>query len=154
MVSRNLVAIGLSFALAACQTTQQVDQAVRNSWIGQPSEAFFSMYGPPVSRESSDASGTAYVWRGGTTGLMRPPSLAFGSAAPSQGRGSFPAIASGVSKVEAMQGFSSLPPQWVELTCEVELVADVYGNIQTLRISRDTEGEFFSFSRCAEVFGV
>lgn len=152
MVSRIFVAIGFSFVLAACQTTQQVDQAVRNSWIGQPSEAFFSMHGMPVSKESLDASGTAYVWRGGTTGLMRPPSLAFGSA-PSQ-RGSFPAMASRVSQIEAMQGFYSLPPQWVELTCEVELIADVYGNIRTLRISRDTEGEFFSFSRCAEVFGV
>jgi len=45
------------------------------------------------------------------------------------------------------------PPQQVHLVCEAQITADDQGIIQSVRISRDTEGAVFSLSRCGDIFG-
>ena len=68
-VMKNFMGIGLVVLglLAGCTTTEEANQAIQGRWIGQPSDAFFSQYGPPSSAFPLNSGGTVYTWRGGET---------------------------------------------------------------------------------------
>ncbi|MCQ8781506.1 hypothetical protein [Mangrovibrevibacter kandeliae] len=53
--------------LSGCTTTEEASQAIQSRWIGQPSDAFFSAYGPPASEFALNDGSTLYTWRGGDT---------------------------------------------------------------------------------------
>jgi hypothetical protein len=46
------------------------------------------------------------------------------------------------------------PARVEALFCEAQITADAGGMITNIEATRDTDGEGFSLSRCAEVFGV
>lgn len=156
-VMMSLVAIGL----AGCTTTEEANQAIQGRWLGQPSDAFFSQYGPPVSAFPLNAGGTVYTWRGGETvrnvpAQYRPMTQQEREFAEKQ------RSPRTVINIGGNMAVDSAPPGQVlvsparseELGCEAQITANSGGIITNIRASRDTDGEGFSFSRCAEVFGV
>ena len=44
------------------------------------------------------------------------------------------------------------PPRQLNYFCEMQIAANDQNVIESIRISRDTAGTRFSFSRCGEVF--
>ena len=155
--------------LSACQTTQEVAENMRGEWIGQPVDSFFVMNGPPVSEYALSGGGTIYTWRGGEDSFTRPAQIrsttvggqTFGSS-QTRSRTTHPGPGRTVTRsttTSASIGFPGLtqdvivrPAERVELVCEAQISVDDAGIIEQVRISRDTEGRGFSFSRCAEVF--
>ena len=161
-----VVAVGIS----ACQTTQEVAQEMRSKWIGQPVDAFFVMHGPPVSDYALSGGGTIYTWRGGEDSFTRPAQIR-STTVGGQGIGSsqthsrttHPTPGTSVTRSTTTSVSFGLPPavtqdivlrpaERVHLICEAQISVDDKGIIEQVRISRDTEGRGFSFSRCAEVF--
>ena len=161
----------IAVGLAACQTTQEVAQEMRSKWIGQPVDAFFVMHGPPVSDYALSGGGTIYTWRGGEDSYTRPAQIrsttiggqGVGSS-HTQSRTTHPAPGTTVTRSTTTSVSFGLPPtvtqdimlrpaERVYLICEAQISVDNEGIIEQVRISRDTEGRGFSFSRCAEVFG-
>ncbi len=164
-----LVAVA-AVGLSACQTTQEVAQEIRGEWIGQPVDSFFVMHGPPVSEYALSSGGTIYTWRGGEDSFTRPAQIRsttvggqrIGSS-HTRSRTTHPGPGRTVTRSTTTStsfGFPGItqdvivrPAERVELVCEAQLSVDRQGIIEQVRISRDTEGRGFSFSRCAEVFG-
>ncbi len=166
-----VIAIAIATAgLSACQTTQEVAQEMRGKWIGQPVDAFFVMNGPPVAEYALSGGGTIYTWRGGEDSFTRPAQIrtttvggqSIGSS-QTRSRTTNPSPGTTVTRsttTSASFGLPAItqdvmvrPAERVELVCEAQLAVDSAGIIEQVRISRDTEGRGFSFSRCAEVFG-
>lgn len=165
-----LVIGALALGLSGCQTTQEVAQEMRSKWIGQPVDEFFVMHGPPVSDYGLSGGGTIYTWRGGEADYTRPAQIrsttvggqTIGSS-QTRSRTTHPAPGTTVTRsttTSASIGLPALtqdimvrPAERIHLVCEAQISVDDEGIIEQVRISRDTEGRGFSFSRCAEVFG-
>lgn len=153
-----LVAAGL----AGCTTTEEANQVMQGRWIGQPSDAFFSQYGPPASEFPLNSGGTVYTWRGGET--MRNVPAQYRSmtkqekefAEKHRSPQTVINIGGGNMSVDTAPPGQVLvaPARSEELGCEAQISTNAGGIITNIRTSRDTDGEGFSFSRCAEVFGV
>jgi len=161
----------LALGLGACQTTQDAARNVRVAWVGQPVDAFFVENGPPVSSYARRDGGAIFTWRGGEASYVVPAQVqrSPGSAQPlastsrTETRVSNPSLGTQVTR-STTTSFSFGVPQpsatqvirparRVELVCEAQIAVDDEGIIESVRISRDTQGEFLSFSRCADVFG-
>lgn len=152
-----VLALGL---LAGCTTTEEANQAIQGRWIGQSSDAFFSQYGPPSSEFPLNSGGTVYTWRGGETDRNVPAQyrdMTKQEREYEKRRGG-----STIINIGGNMAMDATPPGKVllapsrteELGCEAQISTNSGGVITSIRTSRDTDGEGFSFSRCAEVFGV
>jgi len=147
--------------LAGCQTTQQTTAHLRNRWIGQPADTFFVSNGPPVSTFPRDGGGQIYTWRGGEHVTTQPATFTAVPVAPAANTGWW-ANSSAPDWWRAQATSGPRPGTYVgvlqpgrrmEYVCEARIVTDEAGTIQTIAISRDTDGVGLSFSRCAEIFG-
>ncbi|NDW05453.1 hypothetical protein GTK09_13565 [Jiella sp. 40Bstr34] len=152
-----VVALGL---LAGCTTTEEANQAIQGRWIGQSSDAFFAQYGPPVSAFDLNNGGTVYTWQGGET--ERTVSAQYRDMTKQEREFEEKRRGSTIINIGGNMGMDATPPGKVllspsrteQLGCEAQISTNSAGIITTIRTSRDTDGEGFSFSRCAEVFGV
>lgn len=165
-----VVAAVAAAGLSACQTTQEVTQEIRGQWIGQPVDSFFIAHGPPASEYALSGGGTIYTWRGGEDSFTRPAQIRTTSRGgqtigSSQTRSRTTQPTPGTTVTQSSTTSASItipdftqnvivrPAERVELVCEAQIAVDEDGIIEQVRISRDTQGRGFSFSRCAEVFG-
>ncbi|MER0239394.1 hypothetical protein [Fulvimarina sp. MAC8] len=159
---KRIMALGLAaLGLAACTTTEDANQAIQSRWTGQQSDLFFSQYGPPASTFPLNNGGTVYTWRGGETVRDVPAQY----RAMSKEERKFEEKRrnnSTIINIGGSMSMESAPPGQVlvtparteQLGCEAQITTNDRGIITNIRTSRDTDGEGFSFSRCAEVFGV
>ncbi|MAW89329.1 MAG: hypothetical protein CMJ42_22645 [Phyllobacteriaceae bacterium] len=67
-----LSAFAASAMLSACETTQEVNQTLQMTWIGQPAELFFARHGAPMQQFALQSGGVNYTWRGGQTTVTIP----------------------------------------------------------------------------------
>ncbi len=157
VLGMGLIALGL---LAGCTTTEEANQAIQGRWIGQPSDAFFSQYGPPSSAFPLNSGGTVYTWRGGET--SRTVSAQYRDMTKQEREYEEKRRGSTIINIGGNMAMDATPPGKVllspsrteQLGCEAQISTNAAGIITNIRTSRDTDGEGFSFSRCAEVFGV
>lgn len=168
---------GLGFLLltvVGCTTTEEANKAIKSQWIGQPSDAFFSRYGPPIRSFALNDGGAVYTWRGGETTrvvpaeyrTVTPPAspdpLAASTRTTTTVTNPDPGTTVTETRTTSMSiGVSPQPqqvlvrPERVEsLFCEAQISVNPAGTIANIEASRDTDGEGLSLSRCAEVFGV
>ncbi|MCC2612331.1 MULTISPECIES: hypothetical protein [Rhizobium/Agrobacterium group] len=161
----------LAMIMVGCTTTEEANQAIQSKWIGQPVDSFFTYYGPPVSSFPLNDGGTIYTWVGGETTRYIPAQYqtpqpakqdanrvmrtttetqkkADGSTVTTTKTSSF-----GISAQPAAPQMIS-PARTEDLFCELQITTGADKIIRMLRATKDTDGEGFSFSRCAEVMGV
>ncbi|ESR23185.1 hypothetical protein [Lutibaculum baratangense] len=156
-----LVAAILAGATAGCVTTEQANQAIQMQWTGQPSDAFFSAYGPPVSEYRLNDGGTLYTWRGGETQRNVPPVYRQMTEEEKKRQPAQQTIIN-VNTYGSPNWTPPPPPgqvlvspgRYEYLGCEAQIATDRQGIITSIRTSKDSDGEGLAFSRCAEVFGV
>jgi len=171
-VMGRLFALALvAFGLAACQSTEDANIGLQSRWLGQPVSQFFVENGPPVSSFELDNGSTIYTWRGGEKSYTRPAQVVTRPAGTgtstsntrSRTTTSNPSPGTTVTRTRTTStsfGFEPTvttvvrPAQTVTLVCEAQLTANQSGTITNIRISRDTEGDGFSFSRCADLFAL
>ncbi len=177
---RRLLGLGLVMVtMAGCATTQEANKAIQSRWIGQPSDAFFAAYGPPLRSFPLNNGGAVYSWRGGETTRVVPAQYQTVQPADAQPLAPNPLAQNTrttttvinpnpnttVTKTTTTSmsiGMPSGQPQQVmvrperveNLLCEAQITVDAGGTITNIQTSRDTTGAGFSLSRCAEVFGV
>ncbi|MEX6505894.1 hypothetical protein [Jiella sp. M17.18] len=149
----------LVVALAGCTTTEEANQAIQGRWIGQPSDAFFSQYGPPVSDYPLNGGGKIYTWQGGDTVRDIAPQYRPMTKQELEAQKKAPRMVINIGgngmADEAPPGQVLVSPGRSEhLGCEAQITTNPAGIITAIHTSRDTDGEGFSLSRCAEVFGV
>ena len=142
MAGKFIGTILAALTLTACQSSQEAAKLVQSEWIGQRADAFFVANGPPRDSFLRDGGGTIYTWRGGDATITRPGQLrARQTVSPTyDGRPARGAIV------------SYQPPQQLNYFCEMQIATNDQDVIESIRISRDTAGTGFSFSRCGEVF--
>ncbi|MEE2950825.1 MAG: hypothetical protein VYD57_06150 [Pseudomonadota bacterium] len=158
-----LAAIIAAVALAGCTTTQEANEALQSRWVGQPSDAFFSQFGPPATAFPLNDGGQVYTWRGGDTDRRIPAQYRMMTEQEKKNQASSPSTIINI----ALGGMSTGPSTYVppgqvlvsperteRLGCEAQIGVNASGIITSIRTTRDTDGAGFSFSRCAEVFGV
>lgn len=167
-----MAALGvLAVIVAGCATTEEANKAIQSRWIGQPVDSFFTYYGPPVSSFPLNDSGTIYTWVGGETTRYVPAQYQTpqpvnpdanrvtrtttethkkgdGSTVTTTRSSSF-----GISAQPVAPQMIS-PARTEDLFCELQITTGPDKSIRMLRATNDTDGEGFSFSRCAEVMGV
>ncbi|WP_442578139.1 hypothetical protein ACSBOB_21640 [Mesorhizobium sp. ASY16-5R] len=149
----------LAVVAAGCTTTEDANNTIRSRWIGQPSDAFFAQYGPPVRSYAMNSGGTIYTWRGGDTN--RNVSPVYRDMTDSEKDAARKNPTTVINIATDGSSFQSPPPGKVlltpgrtdQLSCEAQITTDGGGVITDIKTTRDTDGEGFSFSRCAEVFG-
>lgn len=137
-----LLVAAIAAALAGCQTTQKAAESLRSDWVGQSADSFFVANGPPVTGFPRDNGGQIYTWRGGEATSVRPGSFQTRSV-PTQ-------TLDGRRTMTTTTSYQ--PPRQFNYVCEAQIAADPQGIIETIRISRDSDGMGLSFSRCAELF--
>lgn len=137
-----LLVAAIAAALAGCQTTQKAAETLRSDWVGQSADSFFVANGPPVTGFPRDNGGQIYTWRGGEATSVRPGSFQTRSV-PTQ-------TLDGRRTMTTTTSYQ--PPRQFNYVCEAQIAADPQGIIETIRISRDSDGMGLSFSRCAELF--
>lgn len=150
-----------SLVLAGCTTTEDANNAARSRWLGQPVEAFFAAYGPPIG-DYPLSSGKIYTWRGGDKTRYIPPTYTSPEPARTVVRTETRTDGSGqtVTRTRVIQSDPFWqpqmisPPQYQQLFCELQINTDKAGVITAIRASNDTDGDGLSLSRCAEVLGV
>ena len=137
-----LLVVAIAAALAGCQTTEKAAQTLKSEWIGQSADSFFVQNGPPVTGFPRDNGGQIYTWRGGEATSVRP--------------GSFQTRTVPTQTLDGRRTTTTTttyqPPRQFNYVCEAQIVADPQGIIESIRISRDSDGMGLSFSRCAELF--
>ncbi len=156
-------------ALSGCTTTEEANTAIQSRWIGQPADAFFTRYGPPVNDFPTRDGGTIYTWRGGEKTNYIPAQYATpdnddDDFARTKTRTVTRTSDDGDEQVATTTrtsiGFSDNTPRMIsparteELFCEVQISAGTDDRITSIRASNDTTGEGLSLSRCAEVLEV
>jgi hypothetical protein len=157
MKLRLFATLAIGAALAGCTTTEDANNAIRSQWIGQPSDAFFSRYGPPVRSYAMNSGGTIFTWHGGDTSRNVAPVYRDMTDAEKDAAKRNPTtiINIGTSYQSAPPGQVLVTPGRIdELSCEAQITTNESGVITDIKATRDSDGEGFSFSRCAEVFGV
>jgi hypothetical protein len=146
-------------ALAGCTTTEEAQQVIQSRWVGQPIDAFFTQYGPPISEYPLPNGTVIYTWRGGDKTRYIPPTYTMSEPARTVVRTETRQTGSGQTVTETRviardPGWGPemiSPPQYQELFCELQITAGKWRTIMTIRASNDTDGEGLSLSRCAEV---
>lgn len=137
-----LLVAAIAVALAGCQTTQKAAETLRSDWVGQSADSFFVTNGPPVTSFPRDNGGQIYTWRGGEATSVRPGSFQTRTV-PTQ-------TLDGRRTMTTTTSYQ--PPRQFNYVCEAQIAADPQGIIESIRISRDSDGMGLSFSRCAELF--
>lgn len=159
MKSKLASLVVVALALSACTTTEEAQQVIQSRWIGQPAEAFFTRYGPPIGEFELASGNTIYTWRGGDTTRYIAPTYTSGRPAQTVVRTETRETQPGVSVTETrIVGITPgrapemiAPPRYEDLFCELQLTVDTTQMIRSIRASNDTDGEGLSLSRCAEV---
>mgnify|MGYP005849596035 CR=1 FL=1 len=170
-MARTIAALALgALALAGCQTTEDAAVGLQSRWIGQPVDRFFVENGPPLSSFQLGDGSTIYTWRGGEMSYVQPaqvistpvgPSQPLTSTTSTRTTTSRPAPGTTVTRTTTTSSSFGLTPtvttvvqpaRTVTLLCEAQITANPDGTITNVRISRDTEGDGFSLSRCADLF--
>lgn len=173
---RRFIGFGLvMLAMAGCATTEEANKAMQSRWVGQPSDAFFAAYGPPIRSFPLNNGGAVYSWRGGETTRVIPaqyqtvqpaaPAAPLASNTQTTTTVSNPNPNTTVTRTTTSSmsiGLPTVQPQQVmvrperveSLLCEAQITVDAGGVITNIQASRDTTGAGLSLSRCAEVFGV
>jgi hypothetical protein len=147
--------IAAAVVLAGCQTTEQALQTARGKWIGRPADSFFVENGPPVSSFPRDTGGHIYTWRGGETSSVIPAQFQVQQGSTQSqwshaGTGSSTTVTS--PNAPSPTTVTYRPERRFNYVCEAQITTNAQGIIESVRISRDTDGVGFSFSRCSEVF--
>ena len=143
MKTTMLAALLATAVLAGCQTTQEAAKTMRSEWVGQRADTFFVTNGPPVSSYPLDNGGQIHTWRGGEATTTRPGSF--------QTR-QMPTWTPAGQPQRSMTQTTYQPPQQINYVCEAQISVDAQGVIESIRISRDSDGMGLSFSRCGELF--
>lgn len=151
-----MVVLGMT---TACVTTEQANEAIQSQWIGQPSDLFFSNYGPPISQYALNGGGTIYTWRGGEVSRQVSPTYRAMTPQELEAQKNAPRtiinIGGNYNANQAPPGQVMVSPGRVDqLACEAQITTDASGIITNIRATRDTDGYGLAFSRCAEVFNV
>ncbi|MBD0414621.1 hypothetical protein [Oryzicola mucosus] len=159
------------FVLSGCTTTADANKQMRSDYIGRQSDAFFARYGPPSSSYKLNGGGTVYSWRGGQTTVTVPAQYKtvdtpvydpFGSTStrtsttitrPDDNTTVTETRTSRTDIRTVQQQVLVSPAREKSLFCEARITADEKGVVTDIAVSRDTDGEGLSLSRCAEVFG-
>ena len=157
---RSLLAVAMAVALAGCTTTDDANNSIQSQWIGRSTDAFFAQYGPPVRSFPMNSGGTIYTWHGGDTSRTVAPVYRDMTDAEKDAAKRGPSTIINIATDGS--SFQSAPPGKVlvtpgrsdQLSCEAQITTDVSGVITDIKATRDSDGEGFSLSRCAEVFGV
>ncbi|SJZ94081.1 hypothetical protein [Consotaella salsifontis] len=158
--ARIVVIIAMAVGVGGCTTTEEANQAIQSRWIGQSSDSFFAQYGPPVSQFSLNNGGIIYTWQGGDTQRTIPAQYRTMTKEEKKAQAKYGPRT--VINIGGGAGYNSAPPGQVlvsperteQLGCEAQITTDAKGIITNVKATRDTDGAGFSFSRCAEVFGV
>lgn len=150
------VVLSSCLALSSCVTTADAERELSQTWPGKPVDSFFMAYGPPVSSYKLSNGGVIYTWRGGRLDQRIPADYQIVRRDPFYGpyMGGPPFGPPFGPWFNDPQIVMVSPAQTVRLSCEAQITTDKAKRIQSIRISGDTEGEGFSQSRCADVFGV
>lgn len=166
------VAVLSTVLVAGCATTEDANKQVRSQYIGRSADSFFARYGAPNSSYKMNNGGTVYNWRGGETVVTIPAQYKTVETPVYDPWGSSTTRTSTTvtrpddnttvtetrttrSDMRVMQQqVMTSPAREKTLLCEARITTDEKGIITDIAASRDTDGEGFSFSRCAEVFGV
>jgi len=121
----------LSFACAACVSTQSVVNRFGQKWVGQNFDDFVLRYGMPYRKFELNNGSIAYVWNSGISSVSMPVTATtniYGNTAYTQ-----------------IHGGGS-----IRTYCEVQLITDQTGVIRQVNILKDTIG-LWATSRCHEV---
>lgn len=150
-----LVLLASCLALSACTTTSDAERGLGEAWPGKPVDSFFAAYGPPASSYKLSGGGVIYTWRGGRIDKHLPADYQIVRRDPfydpfMDGRPFGPRFRPFFDDPELVM---VSPARDVTLRCEAQITTDKAKRIVSIRISGDTEGEGFSQSRCADVFG-
>ena len=169
MKLRITLVTGALLALAGCTTTQEANTAIQSRWIGQPADAFFTRYGPPVSDFPLRDGGTLYTWRGGEKTNYIPAQYAAPETDEEDEERRMTRTVTRISDdgekevtttTRTSNGFSDATPRMIspartqQLFCEVQISTGTDDRIVAIRASNDTTGDGLSLSRCAEVLEV
>lgn len=161
----------LATIMGGCTTTEEANKAIQSKWIGQPVDSFFTYYGPPVSSFPLNDGGVIYTWVGGETTRYVPAQYQTPQPANQDANRVTRTTTETLKKADGSTvtttktssfGISAQPiaPQMIsparteELFCELQITTGADKTIRMLRATKDTDGEGFSLSRCAEVMGV
>jgi len=171
---RSHILLPLAFAVlvGACASTRDADKSAESHFLGKPSDAFFSQFGPPQSSFKLNDGGTVYTWVGGQSTVTVPPVYTTVTP-PMAGTGfgqtqttthvSNPSPGTTVTTtrshsfsigVPTTQQVVVTPAQTIQVFCAAQITTDAKGNITHIHATQDTRGAGMSMSRCAEVFGV
>ena len=124
--------------LTGCTTTKQAAEVLHSSWEGQPVDAFFVKYGPPVSQYTMADGGKIFTWIGGRADVSLP-----GSASTTTNFVGNTAVSTTTYD----------DPADIHLGCKVQIVTAKDGSITSISPVGDSIG-MWQTSRCAEIFGV
>ena len=157
---KSLFAVAMAVALAGCTTTEDANNAIQSQWIGRSTDAFFAQYGPPIRSYPMNSGGTIYTWHGGDKRRNVSPVYRDMTDAEKQAAKNNPYAVININTNGS--SYESVPPGKVlltpgrvdDLSCETQISADASGIITAIKATRDSDGDGFSMSRCAEVFGV
>lgn len=146
-------------ALSGCTTTEEAQQVIQSRWIGQPTDLFFTQYGPPLSSYQLGNGSVIHTWRGGDTTRYIAPTYSSPTPAKATTTTVREEVAPGrvVTRTTTVGAYPPAqpqmisPPQYQELYCELQITETPDRRIASIRASRDTDGEGLSLSRCAEV---
>jgi hypothetical protein len=152
--------VAMAAAVGGCTTTEDANNAIQSRWVGQPSDSFFAQYGPPVRSYAMNSGGTIYTWHGGDTSRNVAPVYRDMTDAEKEAAKKNPTTIINIGTYGSSSQY--VPPGKVlvtpgridELSCEAQITTNDAGIITDIKATRDSDGEGFSFSRCAEVFGV
>ncbi len=152
---RPLAALAACLVIAGCTTTEDAQRSLDRRWPGQPVDNFFSAYGPPVSSYKLSGGRVIYTWRGGRLEKYIPPDYQIVRRDPFYDPMFGPRFGPRFGPwFDDPQMVMVSPGRDVRLQCVAQITVDKARIIQSISLSADTEGDGFSQSRCAEVFGV
>ncbi len=129
---RQIALVLACLALEACATAKQTERTLPMSWEGQPVDAFFARYGPPVSQYVMADGGKLFTWIGGETTIRLR----------------------GASSSGFLDDTSeAIPDDSLDVGCKMQIITSRDGKITSMGPEQYATG-IWQASRCAEVFGV
>lgn len=161
--------------IASCGTAQhqarrdEVHAAIRERFMGTPSDAFFLSYGAPVSSFTLNSGGKIHRWRGGESSIVIPAQQESGETRLGVVTSQERKTTSGSGSVQRSTTVTDTRSRSVvlggpetvtygEVTirqfCELQLTVDAQGVIVQVGAFRDSKGNGTNPSRCAEVFRI
>ncbi|MFG1416407.1 hypothetical protein V5F38_02720 [Xanthobacter sp. V0B-10] len=121
-------------ALAGCQTTEEANNAARETWIGMPADRFFMRNGPPASQYRADGGETVYIWTSGMETEVYQTTRTVNTRLPN-----------GQNITSTVPG----PDQVIPVECQFKIVAAANGRITDISIFKDMPGTW-ELSHCSK----